>query len=70
MDYSDDVFHTFLGLDSIHCFAVNGTVTSLLVFIQNTLNCVPKTNKAFTGFEGHGGKLLMTTFSFWGGVSL
>ncbi len=47
MDYSDDVFHTFLGLDSVNYLAVNGTVTSLPVFIQNILNCVPKTNKAF-----------------------
>ncbi len=70
MDYFDDVFHTFLGLDSVIYLAVNGTVTSLLVFIQNILNCVPKTNKAFTGLEQHGGKWLMTKFSFWGGVSL
>ncbi len=70
MDYFGDVFLTFLGLDSVNCLAVNGTVTSLLVFIQNILNCVPKTNKAFTGLERHGGKWLMTQFSFWGGVSL
>ncbi len=31
-------------------FAVNGTVTSLPVFIQNILNCVPKMDEAFTGF--------------------
>uniref|UniRef100_A0A8C1YN46 Ependymin-like 1 n=1 Tax=Cyprinus carpio TaxID=7962 RepID=A0A8C1YN46_CYPCA len=37
MDYSDD--------------AVYGTVSSLPVFIQNILNCVLKTNKAFTGLE-------------------
>ncbi len=49
MDYSDNVFYTFLGLDSVNCLAVNGTVTSLPVFIQNILNCVPKTNEAFTG---------------------
>ncbi len=55
MDYFDDVFHTFLGLDSVNCLAVNGTVTSLLVFIQNILNCVPKT---FTGLEQHGGKVI------------
>ena len=36
--------------------AVYGTVTSLPVFIQNILNCVPKTNEAFTGLERHGGK--------------
>ncbi len=70
MDYSDNVFYTFLGLDSVNCLAVNGTVTSLPVFIQNILNCVPKMNEAFTGLERHGGKRLMTTFSFWGGVTL
>ncbi len=70
MDYFDDVFHTFLGLDSVNCLAVNGTVTSLPVLIQNILNCVPKTNKAFTGLERHGGKWLMTKFSFWGGVKV
>ncbi len=64
MDYSDDVFQTFLGLDSVNCLAVNGTVTSLPVFIQNILNCVPKTNEAFTGLERHGGKRLMTKFHF------
>ncbi len=51
MDYFDKVFHTFLCLDSVNYLAVNGTVTSLLVFIQNILNCVLKTNKAFTGLE-------------------
>ncbi len=56
MDYFDDVFHTFLGLDSVNCSAVNGTVTSLPVFIQNILNCVPKMNEDFTGLERHGGK--------------
>ncbi len=74
MDYFDYVFHTFLGLDSVIYLAVNGTVTSLRVFIiskfQNILNCVAKTNKAFTGLEQHGGKGLMTKFSVWGGVAL
>ncbi len=56
MDYFDDVFHTFLGLDSVNYLGVNGTVTSLPVLIQNILNYVPKTNKAFTGLERHGGK--------------
>ncbi len=46
MDYFGDAFHTFLDLDSENYFAVNGTVTNLPVFIQNILNCVPKTNKA------------------------
>ncbi len=51
MDYSDDGFYTFLCLDSVHCLAVNGTVTSIPVFSQIILNCVPKTNKAFTGLD-------------------
>ncbi len=55
MDYYDDAFLTFLGIDIVIYLAVNGTVTSLPVFIQNILNCVPKTNKAFTGLEQHGG---------------
>ncbi len=37
MDYFDDVFHTFLGLDSVIYLAVNGTVTRLPVFIQKKL---------------------------------
>ncbi len=56
MDYSDDAFHTFLGIDSVIYLAVNGTVTNLTVLIQNILNCVPKMNEAFTGLEQHGGK--------------
>ncbi len=54
MDYFDDVFYTFLGLDSVIYLAVSGTATSLPVFIQNILNCVPKTNKAFTGLNDMG----------------
>ncbi len=60
MDYFDDVFHTFMDLDSAIYYAVNGTVTSLPVFIWNVLNCVQKTKEAFTGLERHGGKWSMT----------
>ncbi len=70
MDYFGDGFYTFLCLDSVNYLAVNGTVTSLPVFIQNILNCVSRTNKAFTGLERRGGKWLMTKFTFWGGVHL
>ncbi len=70
MEYPGDAFHTFMDLDSAIYLAVNGTVTSLPVFIQNILNFVLKTNEAFTGSERHGGKWKMTKFSFWGGVSL
>ncbi len=65
MDYFVDVFHTFLGLNSVIYLAVNGTVTSLSVFIQNILNCVPKTNKAFMGLERHGGKWLTIYILGW-----
>ncbi len=47
MEYSGDAFHTFMDLDSAIYLAVNGTVTSLPVFIQNILNCVLKTNEDF-----------------------
>ncbi len=62
MEYSGDAFHTFMDLDSVIYLAVNGTVTSLPVYIQNILNCVLKTNEAFTGPERHGGKWLMAIF--------
>ncbi len=54
MEYPGDAFHTFLDLDSVIYLEVNGTVTSLLVLIQNILNCVLKTNEAFTVLEQHG----------------
>ncbi len=44
-------------------------ITNLPVFIWNILNCVLKTNEAFTGLERHAGKGLMTTCSFWDGGS-
>ncbi len=46
---SDDVSHTFLCLDSDNCLAVNAD-TSLPVFIQNILNCVPEDEQSFYGF--------------------
>ncbi len=62
MEYSDDAFHTFLCLDNAIYYAVNGTVTSLPVFIQNILNCVPKMNEAFTGLERHEVKVINDNF--------
>ncbi len=64
MKYSGDAFHTFMDLDSAIYLAVNGTVTSLPVFIQNILNCFLKTNKAFTGSERHGAKWKMTILEY------
>ena len=63
-------FIPFLHLDTVIYLPVYGTVSSLPLFIQNILNWVLKTNRAFTGLERHGGKWLMTKFSFWGGVSI
>ncbi len=57
MEYSGNAF---LDLDSVIYLAV----TSLPVLIENILNVVPKTNKAFMGLERHWGKWLMTKFSF------
>ncbi len=54
MEYSDNDFYTFLGLDSSIYYAVNGTVRSLAVFDQNILNCVPKMNEAFTVWNDMG----------------
>ncbi len=59
MDYFDDVFYTFLDLNSGIYLAVDGTVTSLPVFIWNILNCVPKTNQAFMELERHARKWIM-----------
>ncbi len=50
MDYSDDVFHTF------HTFGSQWDSHKPPIFIQNILNCVTKTNQAFTGLELHEGK--------------
>ncbi len=44
--------------------AVNGTVTNLLIFIQNILNCVSKMNKAFTGLERRGVSEKLQNYNF------
>ncbi len=35
MEYPGDAFHTFLDLDGVIYLAVNGTVTTLPVIVQN-----------------------------------
>ncbi len=70
MDYFTNVLATFLDIDRVSYIAVYGRDRELSESIKNILNCVPKTNEAFTGLERHGGKWLMTKFSFWGGVTL
>ncbi len=61
MEYYGDAFHTFLDLDSVIYLAVNGRVTNLPVLLQNILNCVLQTDKAFKGSEQHGGKWKIIT---------
>ncbi len=50
MDYFDDVFHTFLGLESVIYYAVNGTVTSLPVFHPKCLKLCSEDELNFYGF--------------------
>ncbi len=68
MDYPDDAFHS--GPWQCNLLKVNGTVTSLPVFIQNILNFVPKTSKAFTGLERHAGKVINDKIFILAGVTL
>ncbi len=70
MDYFTDLLAMFLDVDRDYYIAVYGRIRQLSECIKTILNCVPKTNKAFTGLERHGGKWLMTKFSFWGWVTL
>ncbi len=70
MEYPGDAFRTFLDLDSVIYLAVDGTVTSLPVFIENILNCVLKTNEAFTGLERQGVSEKRQHFHFGSGVYL
>ncbi len=62
MDYFTDLLATFLDVDHVYYIAVYGRVRELSESIKNILNCVPKTNKAFTGLERHEGKWFMTKF--------
>ncbi len=65
MDYFDDVFHTFLGRDSVIYLGVNGTVIPFL----NYLKLCFEDELSFCGFGTTWGKWLMTKFSFWDGVT-
>ncbi len=63
-------FILFWALTVLFTWQSMGQSQASRFFIQNFLNCVPKTNEAFTGLERHGGKWLITKLSFWGGVTL
>jgi len=53
MDYFNDFFTTFLGLES-GCSLCG--VRKLLDFIKNILICVPKMNEGLTGLERQTGE--------------
>jgi len=63
-DCFNDVFSTFLDLESVDYIAVYGRVIYLSDFIKNILICVLKMNEGFTGVERHEGEELMTEISF------
>ncbi len=54
MDYFNDVFTTFLGLEHFSCFAVYAGSESSWIH-QKYLNCVRKMNEGLTGLERHEG---------------
>ncbi len=54
-DANEPFVSTMYDLNSAIYLSVKGAVTSLPVFIENILNCVPKTNKAFVESERHAG---------------
>jgi len=55
MDYFNDVFSTFLDLESGCYIAVYAGVAQLLDF-KNILICVLKMNEGLTGLEQHKGE--------------
>ena len=56
MDYLNNVFTTFLGLESCSYVAVYRGVRKLSDFIENILICVPKMNEGLTSLERHEGE--------------
>jgi len=56
MDYFNDVFNTFLGLEIGYDIAVYRKVRKLTDFIKNMLVCVLKMNEGLTGVERHEGE--------------
>jgi len=56
MDYFNDVFTTFLDLESGHYIDVYGGIRKFSDFIKNILICVPNMNKGLMGLERHEGE--------------
>jgi len=56
MDYFNNVFTTFLGLESGYDIDVLGGIRKLLDFFKNILIFVPKLNEGLTGLERHEGE--------------
>ncbi len=56
MDYFNDVFTAFLGLERGSSVAVYAGSESSRISSKNILICVPKMNKGLTGLERHEGE--------------
>jgi len=56
MDYFNNVFTTFLGLEICYDVAVYREIRKLLDFIKNILIRVPKMNEGLTGLERYKGE--------------
>jgi len=59
MDYFNNVFNTFLGLESGNYIAV-WWLRKLSDYIKIILICVPKMNEGLVALERHEGEKLMT----------
>ncbi len=68
MDYFNDLFTVFLGLERVSCIAVYAESESFQIS-QNILICVTKMNEGLKGLE-HKGEKLMRELKFLGELSL
>lgn len=56
MDYFNDVFTTFLDLESASCIACQWRDRKLSGFIKDISICAPKSNESLPGLERHDGE--------------
>jgi len=70
MDYFNDVFTTFLGLESGSCVDCLWRDRKLSDLIKDIFICVLKMNERLTGLQRHEGEKLMTEFSLLGELTL
>ncbi len=71
LDYFNDVFTNFLGLEHGSCVAVYVGSECSQISLKKYLNlCSEDEFMGLMGLERHEGEQLMTEFSFWGKVTL